>query len=433
MMRQTAPEGRQAKSTDRIASERLEEILRRVLEYAEGERYAGYNKFDALNSPFLKRLSFDRKWLRFALTQAVMRSPWNLRPLLGVEKTANPKGMALFAMAYLNEFKRSASEKARERAAHCLDWLLENGVRGAHGTGWGYCFDWQSTLFFAPKGSPNAIVTFFCGEAFIKGFEILGEERYLQAAGSAARFLLRDLPVLHETGSELCIAYAPQPVGAIVLNINASAGALVAKAGSLLADPALLRDARRLISFVVERRTDYHAWYYTFPPGRSPITHDNYHTGGILDALHDYETYTGDGIFGEIHEKGLEYYARELFTPDGAPKYMNDAKYPHDIHGAAQGVISFSKAARLDPRYLELADRIARWTLANMFDENGGYFYYQKGRLFTKRYTLMRWCNAWMAKALSDLLLARSAQGALRPQPGVKRSRGPVGQDGDGR
>ena len=45
-----------------------------------------------------------------------------------------------------------------------------------------------------------------------------------------------------------------------------------------------------------------------------------------------------------------------------------------------------------------------------------GYFVYQKGRYWTKSYTFMRWCNAWMSYALSLLSLARSRSEASRSQ-----------------
>ena len=50
--------------------------------------------------------------------------------------------------------------------------------------------------------------------------------------------------------------------------------------------------------------------------------------------------------------------------------------------------------------YPELADQIVDWALTNMYHSEGR-FYYQKTRLFTKRFTLLRWCNGWMARALA--------------------------------
>jgi hypothetical protein len=38
-----------------------------------------------------------------------------------------------------------------------------------------------------------------------------------------------------------------------------------------------------------------------------------------------------------------------------------------------------------------------------------GRFYYRKGRYYTKRITLMRWCQAWMAYALAVWLTSGDA------------------------
>ena len=227
-------------------------------------------------------------------------------------------------------------------------------------------------------------------------------------------FLRHDLPCLLDEPDELCIAYVPFPVKSIVLNINASAAAQIAKAAKISADDSLKNDAQRLMRFVVNRRTDYDAWYYTYPAKNSYIVHDNYHTGGIVDAIRDYGLYSGDSQFEDVYRRGLNYYASELFLPDGAPKHMNNRVYPFDIHGSAQGIISFSKAAAFDTEFLTLAHRVADWALKNMYDSRRGCFYYQKNRLLTKRFTLMRWCNAWMAKALADLLSANDKAHSIR-------------------
>ena len=248
----------------------------------------------------------------------------------------------------------------------------------------------------------------------MKGFEVLGDEGYGRMAAAAARFLRYDLPCLHDESDELCIAYVPFPVKSIVLNINASAAAMISKAAQIHGEKALRHDAERLMRFVVNRRTDYDAWYYTYPAKNSYIVHDNYHTGGIVDAICDYGQATGDLQFQDVYLRGLDYYARELFLPDGAPKHMNNRVYPYDIHGSAQGIISFAKASAFVPGYLELARRIANWAIEHMYDQRRGCFYYQKNRFLTKRFTLMRWCNAWMAKALADLLLAQDATHGVR-------------------
>ena len=104
------------------------------------------------------------------------------------------------------------------------------------------------------------------------------------------------------------------------------------------------------------------------------------------------------------YKRGLEYYKDNLFLENGSPKWMNDKVYPLDSHGAAQGIISFVKAAQFGEQYENKARTIALWIISNMQNKKNGYFYYQKHRFYTKRFTLMRWCNAWMARALAMLM-----------------------------
>jgi hypothetical protein len=159
------------------------------------------------------------------------------------------------------------------------------------------------------------------------------------------------------------------------------------------------------MNFTVNRKTDYYAWYYTYPKGKSPITHDNYHTGGILDGLIEHFEITGDDRYMKTYWKGLEYYQANLFESDGAPRWMNNKRYPFDIHGAAQGILTFKKAAKHEQEYLPQALKIAAWAIEHLYRENTHDFIYRKGRWFKWNYSLMRWCNAWMARALAELIL----------------------------
>jgi rhamnogalacturonyl hydrolase YesR len=157
--------------------------------------------------------------------------------------------------------------------------------------------------------------------------------------------------------------------------------------------------ADRLINYVVNQQTEYGAWYYTDPPADSHITHDNYHTGFILDALYRYMQATSTYTYEEAYLKGLEYYAKHLFNDNGSPRWMNDRDFPRDIHGSAQGILTFSRHRK---QYPDLASNIAEWALHNMYDPKGRFFY-QETRYYKKRFTLLRWCNAWMFRGLASL------------------------------
>jgi hypothetical protein len=87
---------------------------------------------------------------------------------------------------------------------------------------------------------------------------------------------------------------------------------------------------------------------------------------------------------------------------------MNNSTYPIDVHGSAQGIISFLKAAPFDSEYADFAEKIALWAIQNMQNEKKGWFYYQKTKLFKKPYSLMHWSNGWMARGMSELIKYKS-------------------------
>jgi len=374
-----------------------------VLDSARRQGYGGYSKFDALNSPLLHTLSLDNKWLRFVYTQVVNLCPFHIRPILGVRRSRNPKGIALFVRAHLFLYLETGDERHKGKAEKLLQWLMDHKAEGSKHASWGYNFVWQNTMFLQRLNEPNCVVSVFVGEAFIHAYRLLKNKAYLSVARDVADFIIKELPVLVDGEEETAIGYVLRPTNSIVLNINALAGAFLTKVWKHTQERELFDFAQKLMAFSFGRRTPYDAWYYTHPKEKSPIRHDNYHTGGILDAFLEYFEETGEDRYMDTYWKGLVYYQRHLFEPDGAPRWMNDSKFPHDVHGAAQGIISFSKAARYEKAFLSQAERIAEWTDNTLYRSKAHDFAYRRGRFMTWNYSLMRWCNAWMARALGEL------------------------------
>lgn len=385
-----------------LARARLEEIHRTVLATARASDYAGYSKHDALNSPILERLAGRSRILRLAFIQAVMRFPAHIRPALGVRKARNAKGLALFTRALLCRRRLYGDEVAAEEARRLLDWLVEHPAPDFPWPCWGYPYPWQDVGFFAPRGFPNRVVTSFVVQALLDGYETLGESRYLEAASGACRFLLEAPKTLWKDETRRCVSYEPSAAADwIVLDVSALAGAAVARRAAIAGDAAALEEAGRLIRYVASKQTDYGAWYYAEPPSASHITHDNYHTGFILDALLEYGRASAGAEFREAYARGLEFYRSRLFEPDGAPRFMHDRKYPFDIHGAAQGILTFALADDALGTGCEVSERILAWTLAHMYEPETGWFRYQRRRGFRTRIRLLRWCQGWMSWAIA--------------------------------
>ncbi len=380
-------------------------MLDKVLAWSRARDYRGYNKHDGLNSPLLRLLLGWSKWSRIIAIQGVMRFPVNLRPLLLVKKTLNPKGLALFTQAWLHRYQVSGQPAALEQARSLLTTLLQQRATGDwQGLCWGYDYPWQDPGFYAPPRTPNAVVTSFVCEAFLHAYRVTGDSRYLDTVGKTIPFYFRHLKRLKDTDTELCLSYMPVPMQMRVMDVSILIAAVIAQYSSLAGDSRWLEQAHRLAAYVANRQTDYGAWYYTDPREDSLIRHDNYHTGFILDAFQRYSEACNTDCPAD-YSKGLRFYAEQLFNPDGSPRWMSDKDFPHDIHGAAQGILTFSR--HLD-RYQDLVTQILEWTGKRMWHHSGR-FYYQQTRCYRKRFTLMRWCNAWMARALAACLYHRHA------------------------
>ena len=387
----------------------IEEALTRVLDYSKKANYTGYNKYDALDSRFLRFMSFGNKWIRLVYSQVVMRFPLNLRPVLFVPKTPNPKGYALFAMTYLNRYKAYKKQEDLDEAIRLLEWLKSNKSPHYPTTCWGYQYPWQDVGFFAKAHLPNRVVTYFVCTAFMDAYDLTGKTEYLDIVGEAMEFMLKAPKVLFEDETMKCLSYVPdERIRWIVMDVSALTASITARYHSHRPDPFLIQEATKLIRFVVDKQTDYGAWFYSHPAGDHSKMHDNYHTGYICDAILDYMNYSGNNEFMNNYLQGMKYYKEYLFLENGLPRWMNNSTYPIDVHGSAQGIISFLKAAPYDKAYADFAETIALWAIHNMQNKKKGWFYYQKTKLFKKPYSLMHWSNGWMARGMSELLKHKS-------------------------
>jgi hypothetical protein len=102
-------------------------------------------------------------------------------------------------------------------------------------------------------------------------------------------------------------------------------------------------------------------------------------------------------------ERGYRFWRDRFFLADGWPKYYHDTLYPADAHAAATAIITLIELQELDREALSMAEKVATWTIGNLRDRRG-FFYYQRQRFYTLRTPFMRWTQAWMLYALARLI-----------------------------
>src|SRR5947209_1240727 len=224
--------------------EEFETVYERLRAWCRARGYAGHDPFDALNSRLFRATPLRRSRLaRLAWTQALKRSPVNLRTLARVPAGRNPKGTALFALAELSRLRATGKEEHAREARALLDDLLAARVETASGAAWGYNFDWQGRAFYAPRGTPAVVPTAFAVRALAEAVAALdtpGEEgtvsndvwKYLTAACRACQFILKDLNRGDETNDEVCFSYTPLD-RTRVFNASLLAGEALASVGAI--------------------------------------------------------------------------------------------------------------------------------------------------------------------------------------------------------
>jgi rhamnogalacturonyl hydrolase YesR len=377
--------------------------LKRVEKWVEDHNYEAYEPFDGLSSPLghLTRVSplADR-----LLQQVGRQSPINFRPLLGVKPLPSTKGRGYMAAGYLGLFRLTGDAEYRRKAVACLDWLMANKSPKFDEYSWANHFDYASRG--GRYGTHESIIVWsaLIGQAFLDAYELLGEARYLNVAESVCRWIL-GLPQ-EKTGTGICISYHMLEQNS-VHNASMLGAGLLARTWSFAKRPEYLALASAAMEYSCSRQLPDGAWWY----GEAEKYHwiDNFHTGYNLDSLQCYIESTGDETFKPQLDRGFAYFHTTFFEPSGRPKYYDNRAYPIDIQCASQAIETLTKFSTTIPAALPTAVSVARWTIDQMQDRTG-YFYYRRYPLgVVARIPMLHWGQATMFQALA-LLLQRLAR-----------------------
>jgi hypothetical protein len=158
--------------------------------------------------------------------------------------------------------------------------------------------------------------------------------------------------------------------------------------------------SKNAIAWVMKHQSYNGAWKYSMSKAGTWI--DNYHTAYTLDCLEVYITLCDDKSFSNHLKKGFEFYKNNFFEKSGQPKFYDKQAWPADCTSAGQSILTLCKFNELS-----MARQCAEWTIQHMQDKNG-YFYFRKFTNRTIKTSFMRWSNAWMIAALTELVLAET-------------------------
>jgi hypothetical protein len=253
---------------------------------------------------------------------------------------------------------------------------------------------------------PTIVPTAFAARALIDSRQELHDfqelrNECLKTARSVCDFIRRDLTRTVDTDAEVCFSYAPK-TDTRIFNASLLAAEVLARVGKLTGETELIELAERATRYVINNQRPDGSWSYGADPKQSWI--DNFHTAYVLFSLKRISDVSSrKQEFQTALERGFHYWKNHFFLAEGWPKYYDDDPYPADAHAAASAIVTFLECRELDAGASRLAQNVATWTIQNLRDSRG-FFYYQRRRFYTVRKPYMRWTQAWMLYALARLL-----------------------------
>jgi hypothetical protein len=376
----------------------VQTVAQKLLAYCHKNDWAGYDPYDALNSRLLEALPvLNSRLPRLVLTQVLKRSPINVRDLLQIPRTQNPKAVALFLAALLRapELVSCGSEKLVDSLTARLLALKSPG-----NWCWGYSFPWQTRTIIVPRGAPNLVCTSFVTSALLDLYEQRRDLRHLAMAVGGGDYILNEL--YWSDGKALAGFSYPLPsVRNQIHNANLLAAALFCRLFKHTGETRFLEPALRVARYSAAKQHADGSWYYGEAPSQQWI--DNFHTGYNLCALRQIDQYLDSDEFAPPVLKGFAFYKNHFFREDGAVRYFHNRTYPIDIHCVAQSIITLLALGNVETGNVALARSVFRWAMKHMWNDEG-FFAYRVLRVGTIWTSYMRWSQAWMLLAMASLL-----------------------------
>jgi len=371
--------------------------LQKVQKWVEDHGYKAYEPFDGLSS-WARTFAFGTILGDRLLMQAIRQSPINLRPLLGVAPMESTKGRGYMARGYWQLYRTTGREEYKTKASDCLHWLDGHKAKKYAKHSWANHFDFSSRGGRYTSEDPIIVWTALVGQGYLDGYELTGDKWFLEIADSVCGWIM-DLP-REKTPTGDCLSYL-MPVQNSIHNSNMLGAAMLARTAKHTGNQEYLKVARSAMEYSLTRQLPDGSWWYAEYPDHHWI--DNFHTGYNLDSLKCYMEGSGDEQWRPNLMKGLEFLKAHFFEPSGRPRYYHTRTYPVDSQCAAQAIETLADFSDLDSSCLELSVKVARWTIENMQDADG-HFYYRQYPLGIKAKTpMLHWAQATTFKALAVL------------------------------
>jgi len=361
--------------------------------------YRSWDPYDGLTSPWLAPVRRVPLLARVCL-QGVKRSPWNLRPLLGIRKRLYTKTLSdLVAASCIDPHPAvDVVDRIRQHA----DALLARRLGGHPGSCWGMDLPYVSRFTSASADTPNLFQTVNAMLALLDAAARIDDTTYRDAAADVVPFLERGLGRLVSDGERIVWRYYPGQ-DAVVHNVNALVGMALLRLSRAVQDTDIEAMACATLQGVVASQNEDGSWWYAVGPEGRWI--DGFHSAYVLEALLEAVHLRDEPSWSTALDRGMQYYKAHLLEPDGLPRYYDTGLYPIDIQNCAQAIQLLARwtCSRDATMWQTAHDAFAATCRVLLVEEADGRrvrFRLQRGRWLSNDLPAIRWGLAPMLLAL---------------------------------
>jgi len=390
----------------------MEEFLRNSIinleNWISSQEYSSYDHYDFWSSKFgiiSRELYSKNRCLGFPimgflyLLDAFLP---NYRMLFS-KKDISCEALPYFARGYFRLYKIMRKNTYLVKAIRCLDLLTKKSIKTKSGIGWGLHFDWPGTTFI-PKNTPCITITSNAVDAFLEGYKVTKDITYMEIAIKAAEFAINDLN-RKNLGRVVAVSYTPI-CNTLAINANSFCAKMLYDVSVLSGNHRYVAFADKILGYILQQQNADGSWFYRDKSQYTNNFIDNLHTCFVLEHL--YSIFLGNGNQGikAVLEKGYSFFVNKFINSDHSCKHFY--KYPNptgikvDIRSCAETIYCCTLLSTLFPEALNIAKQVAYWTIKNMQDPRG-FFYFRIYRISKNKMPYMRWGQAPMFNALTYL------------------------------
>jgi len=330
------------------------------------------------------------------------------------KKQRFPIADAHFAMGFAFLAQQSGDKRYYERALHFLNILKETRCPGFSRYCWGYPFNWETIRGTIREGTPLITTVPYVYEAFKQVWEIDKSDEWREIMLSTAEHALldyRDLPTSEKAST---CSYTPDPEQSIaVVNANAYRAFVLTSAAHDFSEEKYWKVAERNLHFVLEAQNEDGSWYYAKDGKRKFI--DHFHTCFVMKALAKIELLTGHPGCTEALQRGVAYYADNLFDEEGIPKPFSSRPrmtvYKRELYDYAEcinlAVLLRGRFPKLDNLLSSVVNNIVK-----VWQKPDGSFRSRRLLIGWDNVPMHRWAQAQLFRSLCLLMLRNATDSA---------------------